>query len=35
MSPDNTDDLNQFFMLDEKLLGSQLAVFNRWRKPVF
>ena len=35
ISPDNTDDHNQFFMLDAKLLGSQLAVFNRWGKQVY
>lgn len=35
ISPGNHDDLNQFFTLDEKLLGAHLTVFNRWGKPVY
>lgn len=35
ISPDNRDEWNQFFILDEKLIGAHLMVFNRWGKPVF
>ena len=35
ISPDNTDDRNQYFTLDAKLFGYQLAVFNRWGKQVY
>ena len=35
MSPDTGDEFNQFFMLDERLTGSRLVVFNRWGKEVY
>lgn len=35
ISPNNQDALNQYFSLDARLLGSQVAVFNRWGKLVF
>jgi hypothetical protein len=35
ISPDNQDNLNQYFILDEVLAGSYLAVFNRWGKILY
>ena len=35
ISPDSGDEFNQFFILDERLTGSKLVVFNRWGKEVF
>jgi gliding motility-associated-like protein len=35
ITPNNYDEKNQYFILDNILLGSQLNVFNRWGKPVF
>lgn len=35
ISPNNRDDRNQFFIVDERLIGAHLSVFNRWGKPVF
>jgi gliding motility-associated-like protein len=35
ITPDNYDEKNQYFILDNVLIGSQLNVFNRWGKPVF
>jgi hypothetical protein len=35
ISPDNTDLLNQFFMVDEELLGVHLFVCNRWGRSVY
>lgn len=35
ITPGNYDQKNQYFILDNILLGSQLNVFNRWGKPVF
>lgn len=35
ISPDNQDDRNQFFTVDERLVGATLSVYNRWGKPVF
>lgn len=31
----NEDNLNQFFVIDNELLGSQLLVYNRWGKQVY
>lgn len=35
MSPNNEDDLNQYFPIDEQLRGAALTVFNRWGKQVY
>lgn len=35
ISPDSRDTLNQYFILDENLMGFTLNVFNRWGKPVY
>ncbi len=35
ISPDNEDDFNQYFVIDDRLVGSKLFVFNRWGKQVF
>jgi hypothetical protein len=35
ISPDTGDEFNQFFALDERLMGAMLLVFNRWGKQVF
>ncbi|HEY9488275.1 MAG TPA: LamG-like jellyroll fold domain-containing protein [Chryseosolibacter sp.] len=35
ISPDTDDDLNQYFMIDERISGSRFIVFNRWGKQVF
>lgn len=35
ISPDNQDGLNQYFVVDELLAGSHLAIFNRWGKMLF
>ncbi len=35
ISPDNEDDFNQYFIIDDRLVGSKLFVFNRWGKQVF
>jgi hypothetical protein len=35
ISPDNNDDRNQFLVVDERLQGNHLTVFNRWGKPIF
>ena len=35
ISPDSGDEFNQFFILDERLTGSKLVVFNRWGKQVY
>ena len=31
----NGDDMNDYFEIDEKLIGSKLSVFERWGKMVF
>lgn len=31
----NGDDFNEFFVIDERLLGSRLTIFNRWGKEVY
>lgn len=35
ISPDNNDNYNQYFVVDDNLLGARLEVFNRWGKPVY
>jgi gliding motility-associated-like protein len=34
-TPNNGDELNQHFEIDERILGSYLAVYNRWGKQVY
>ena len=35
ISPDNEDNFNQTFVLDEEIAGLSLTVFNRWGKKVY
>jgi gliding motility-associated-like protein len=35
ISPSNGDQLNEYLVLDNVLLGSQFTVFNRWGKEVY
>jgi hypothetical protein len=35
ISPDTRDGKNQYFVVDERMVGASLLVFNRWGKNVY